>query len=59
MDLAPIPFIVGFSGLFLILYSFWVIKKDSAGEQIKRNRCTQRHKDCNCKLVVDGGSFYA
>lgn len=31
MDLAIIPLIVGFSGLFLILYLFWTIKKESAG----------------------------
>lgn len=31
MDLAIIPLIVGFSGLFLILYLFWSIKKESAG----------------------------
>jgi K(+)-stimulated pyrophosphate-energized sodium pump len=31
MDLATIPLIVGFSGLFLILYLFWSIKKESAG----------------------------
>jgi len=31
MDLAIVPLIVGFAGLFLILYLFWTIKKESAG----------------------------
>ncbi len=31
MDLVLIPLIVGFSGLFLIAYLFWVINKESTG----------------------------
>jgi len=31
MNLAIIPLLVGFVGLFLILYLFWTIKKESAG----------------------------
>jgi len=31
MDLAIIPLLVGFAGLFLILYLYWTIKKESAG----------------------------
>jgi len=31
MDLAIIPLLVGFVGLFLILYLFWTIKRESAG----------------------------
>jgi hypothetical protein len=31
MNLALIPLVVGFAGLFLILYLFWTIKKESAG----------------------------
>ncbi len=31
MDLAIIPLLVGFLGLFFILYLFWMIKKESAG----------------------------
>ena len=31
MDLAIIPLLVGFAGLFLILYLFVTIKKESAG----------------------------
>jgi len=31
MDLVIFPLLVGFSGLFLILYLYWTIKKESAG----------------------------
>ena len=36
MDLAIVPLLVGFVGLFLILYLYWTIKKESAGTRRMR-----------------------